>query len=183
MTMTEQLQQPTRQRFAISPRRLITLGGLTLAWCGLWQQVSAANLISGFVLSVVVLSAGVGTSTKGPIRLVPLARLFWTVLVDLVQSTIDVAKEILTPTDNISEAIIAVELPDHGKHHFLLLIVGITLTPGTAVVDADPDNGTLYLHLLRHDRADEVRAHVAVLADLADQALPPSTDSSPRSQP
>ena len=74
--------------------------------------------------------------------------------------------------DNTNEAIIAVNIPLHARQHFLLLIVAVTLTPGTAVVDADPDTGTLFLHLLHHERADDVRAHVAELAGLAEQALP-----------
>lgn len=159
----------------IGPRRILTIAALTLAWCGMWQRVSVANVASGLVLAIAVLSIGVGTSGIGTVRIVPLIRLVSVVLVDLVKSTIDVAKEILTPNNTIKEAIVAVEIPAHAKQHFLLLIVAITLTPGTAVVDADPDTGTLYLHLLHYERTAEVKAHVYTLADLANQALPVST--------
>jgi len=171
--IARQVSQRVRANFTI--RRLFTIALLTAAWCGLWQDVSAANVIGGIVLAFAVLGLGVGTSGKVGVRPVPLLRLLGVVFVDLVTSTFDVAKEILRPADLTNESIIAVTVPDHARHHFLLLIVAITLTPGTAVVDADPDTGTMYLHLLQHERADEVRAHVDQLAELAHAALPTTT--------
>jgi len=162
-------------------RRLVTGRGiamiivLTALWCALWQTISIANILAGVVLSTAVLATGVGTPTTGTIRLGPMVRLLWVVFVDLVTSTVDVAREILTPTDYTDEAIIAVEIPREGRHHFLLLIIAVTLTPGTAVVDADPDTGTLYLHLLHAEQRDSVVEHVQQLTDLASQALPVPT--------
>ena len=161
-----------RVKTGLSIRRVLMIGALTLAWCGLWQDISPANLIAGVSLSTVVLASGAGTSGKGTIRVRPLLRLLWVVLIDLIKSTVDVAKEIVVPADTTNEAIIAVEVPRRTKEHFLLLVVAITLTPGTAVVDADPDTATLYLHLLHYERAAAVRAHVQELAELANQALP-----------
>ena len=83
-----------------------------------------------------------------------------------------VALEVLTPTDRTDEAIVAVPLPTESRRHLLLLIVAVTVTPGTAVIDADPDTGTLYLHLLHSDRRDATVAHVEELAELACKALP-----------
>ena len=97
----------------------------------------------------------------------------WFVLVDLVVSTGAVAREILTPTDFTEEAIIAVEVPTSARRHLLLLLVAITVTPGTAVVDTDGERGTLYLHLLHCDRRAAVTAHIDRLAALAGAALPP----------
>lgn len=163
------------RRSTLSVRRLVTIVALTLAWCGLWQTLSIANVLSGIAISLIVLSSGVGTTGRGGVRVLPLLHLLWVVFVDLVVSTIDVAKEVATPGDSTQEAIIAVEIPSHARHHLLLLIVAVTLTPGTAVVDADPDTGTLYLHLLKYGQADSIRSHVAKIAELADQALPISS--------
>ena len=166
-------------------RRLFTGRGvamilvLTAVWCALWQTISAANITAGIVLSTAVLATGVGTPTTGAIRLGPMLRLLWVVFIDLVTSTVDVAREILTPTDYTDEAIIAVEIPREGRHHFLLLIIAVTLTPGTAVVDADPDSGTLYLHLLHAERRDDVVEHVQQLTELACRALPIPTVDQP----
>ena len=101
------------------------------------------------------------------------------VAVDLVVSTFTVAREILTPTDYTDEAIIAVPVPGETRSHLLMLIVAVTVTPGTAVVDTDPDTGTLYLHLLHADRSEQTTAHVTELAQLACRALPVPSDHNP----
>jgi len=157
-------------------RRALAIGSLTAAWCAMWQTVSIANIASGVVLAIGVTTLGVGTSGRGGVRLRPLAKLIWLVWVDLFRSTIDVAIEIITPTDRTEEAIIAVQLPSTAREHLLLLIVTITLTPGTAVVDADPDSGVIYLHVLHHSRSEDTTAHVLELARLACDALPTGAD-------
>lgn len=163
----------------LAPRKFLTIVALTAAWCGLWNDLSPANVLSGSIIAVAVTSIGVGTPGKGRIRLRPLLHLAWLVLVDLVKSTASVAAEIVTPTDRTDEAIVAVNVPAPSRDHFLLLIVSITLTPGTAVVDADPDSGTLYLHLLHHNRLQETVSHVQTIARLACEALPVEPDSAP----
>ena len=159
-------------RNLFSVRRLLTIVGLVAAWCALWGSVSVANVLSGTVLSLILLSASLGTRSSGGLRLVPLVRFAGLVAVDLLLSTVNVAREILTPTDYTEESIVAVVPPIDARRHLLLLVVAITVTPGTAVVDTDPDDGTLYLHLLHHDRAEATIAHVQELAQLACAALP-----------
>ena len=105
-------------------------------------------------------------------RLLPLLRLVWLVLVDLVKSTINVAAEVLTRADNTAESIVAVRIAAAGRAHFLLLVVTITLTPGTAVIETDEQNSIIYLHLLHHERRAQTIAHVQELAELASVALP-----------
>ena len=151
-------------------RRFVTIAGLTLAWCALWGEPSFANVSSGIVVGTLV-SRG-GTLGRGRIRIGPLSRFGLLVAVDLVVSTVSVAREVLTPTDHTDEAIIAVQVPTETRAHLLSLIVAITVTPGTAVVDADPDTGTLYLHLLHAERRQATEAHVRELAQLACQARP-----------
>lgn len=161
-----------------SSRQLLAGAALLVAWLALWGDVSVANVLSGLVVVALVRLLGVGGSDdRGTIRLVPLLRFGWMVLVDLVVSTVAVAWEILTPTDSTEEAIVAVTLPAGARRHLLLLIVSVTVTPGTAVVDADADRGVLYLHLLHCDRQDALTAHVNRLAELACAALPPPAPS------
>jgi len=161
-----------------SPRQIATLLLLVAAWCLLWRDISTANLISGAVLSWFVLWMGFGTQVRSGVRPVALVRLIALVVADLAASTVSVAREVLTPTDYTKEAVIGCQPPEGTERHWLLLVVAITLTPGTAVVDADPSTGTLYLHLLHADRADDTIAHVDRLATLAREAFPaPSTDT------
>lgn len=159
-------------RALLSTRRILTLVLLVAAWCALWGSVSVANVLSGTLVAVVAtLFAGVDHSAGG-LRIVPLVHLVWLVMVDLVVSTVQVAWEILTPTDNTDEAIIAVDTDVASRSHFLMLVVAITVTPGTAVIDTDADTGRLYLHVLHAEKAPEIERHVRQLAKLACRALP-----------
>jgi multicomponent Na+:H+ antiporter subunit E len=167
-------------RSHLGPRRIVGLLLLTLIWCGLWGEVTVPNVGAGLVLGLIVIVLGVGTAGRGGIRIVPLLHLLWVVTVDLVKSAISVAVEILTPTDRTDESIIAVTVAPESRDHLLLLIVAITLTPGTAVVDADPDTGTLYLHLLHNDRRAATIEHVGQLTRLACDALPIATRTAAR---
>ena len=155
-----------------TPRRLLAVVALVAAWCAIWQRVSLANVASGLIVAVVALSFSPPPAGSGTIRPAPLLRFFWLVGVDLVRSTITVAREILTPTDHTEEAIIRVDTPVDTRSHLLLLVVAITVTPGTAVVDTDPDSGRLYLHVLHAEQIPEIVAHVERIADLACRALP-----------
>jgi multicomponent Na+:H+ antiporter subunit E len=131
-----------------------------------------ANILSGLLVAVAV-TVGAGVSVgRGPLRIVPLLQFLWLVAVDLVVSTASVAWEILTPTDYTDEAVIAVDTPAETRGHLLMLVIAITVTPGTAVIDSDADTGRLYLHLLHADKADSITAHVQRLAELACRALP-----------
>lgn len=156
----------------LRPRRLIIVALLTLVWCGLWRDVSIANLAAGFAIAVLVTVTGIGMPLRGGVRPWPLLRFTALVVVDLIKSTVEVAVEIITRDVHPNEAVIAVDVPPTGRDHLLLLTVAITLTPGTAVVDADRDEGVLYLHLLHHERRAKTVAHVKELIELACEALP-----------
>lgn len=159
----------------VSLRRGFAVAALVFAWCALWERVSVANVLSGLVVAMVVLVlAGPPADDDGPgwIRPIPLLRFLGLVAADMARSTVGVAHEVLTPTDYTDESIVAVDLPSAARRHRLLLIVAVTVTPGTAVVDTDAETGALYLHLLHHERADDTLAHVRRLAELACAALP-----------
>jgi multicomponent Na+:H+ antiporter subunit E len=161
----------------VRPRRLLTLALLIGAWCAAWGEVSVANVLSGAVVAVAAtLIAGIEPGL-GRIRIVPLLQFLWLVAVDLVVATATVAWEVLTPTDSTNEAIVGVDTSLDTRSHLLMLVVAITVTPGTAVVDMDVDTGRLYLHVLHANRLDATEAHVRRLAELACRALPVDTDA------
>ena len=129
-------------------------------------------MLSGTLVAVAATVFSGVDRNAGGLHIVPLLHFVWLVGVDLVVSTVHVAWEILTPTDYTDEAIIAVDTSVASRSHFLMLVVAITVTPGTAVIDSDGDTGRLYLHLLHADKSDEIQRHVRQLADLACRALP-----------
>ena len=160
-----------RLRRQLTFRRAVSVLALTAAWCALWGSPSAANILSGLVVSAAATTLGM-PARSGGVRLRPLLKLIWLVAVDLVESTAVVVREVLTPTDFTDEAIIAIPIPPAGRVHLFLSYVAITITPGTAVVAAEADASVMYLHVLHADRRDEVQAHVLELFDLAERALP-----------
>ncbi|MEP1122773.1 MAG: Na+/H+ antiporter subunit E [Ilumatobacter sp.] len=153
-----------------SVRRFSIVVLLTLAWCALWGSVSAANLISGLIVSSAASFAG--ANAPGGVRPWPLVRLLWVVALDLVVSTAVVVREVLTPTDHTEEAIIRVSVPLEARSHLLFLYIAITVTPGTAVVAGDDDASAIYLHVLHADRRDAIVEHVELLVLLVNQAFP-----------
>ncbi len=157
---------------SFGPRRLSAVVALTAAWCALWGEVSIANVAGGLVVAGAATTAGTAPPLHGPIRPLALARLVGIVVVDLAKSTVAVAREILTPTDHTDEVVVAVTLGPDVREHMLLLTVAVTLTPGTAVIDADADTGILTLHLLHADQTESTIAHVNHLARAAADALP-----------
>jgi len=166
-------------RALLTPRRLLTVAVLVGAWCALWGTISVANILSGTLVAVAAtLFAGVDRNA-GRVNILALLHFVWLVAVDLVVSTVNVAWEILTPTDYTDEAIIAVDTNIEARSHFLMLVVAITVTPGTAVIDSDADTGRLYLHLLHAEKAPEIELHVQHLAALACRALPVNEEVSP----
>ncbi len=165
-------------RTALTPRSIIATAGLTAVWCGLWGSISVANIASGLLVAVVALAFGFGVPNSLGLRMVPLLRLGWLVVVDLVKSTVTVAVEVLTREDNTAESIVAVPISVGGRMHLLLLVVAITLTPGTAVIDTVSTEGVIYVHLLHHERRAETLSHVQELVELAALALSPGVGDS-----
>ena len=159
-------------RVLLTPRRLLTVALLVGAWCALWGTVSVANILSGTIVAVAATVFSGVDRNAGGLRIVALLHFLWLVAVDLVVSTVQVAWEILTPTDYTDEAIIAVDTAIEARSHFLMLVVAITVTPGTAVIDSDVDTGRLFLHVLHAEKAPEIERHVQHLAELACRALP-----------
>ncbi len=166
------------------PKRIGTLAILVASWCGLWGSFSAANIIAGVLVGIVVMTVGLGgRRSRGGIRLIPLLKFAGLVSVDLVTSTLSVMREVLTPTDYTEEGIVGVDLPEGAEHHLLLLFVAITVTPGTAVVAAEGDGRRVYLHVLHCPRRAQIEEHVRDLARLAAEALPVESGDRPAIEP
>ncbi len=175
---------PSNRRPALhlgtSGRHALVVLTLVAAWCALWADISIANIISGLIVAEIA-SRMLGNTSGGSVRFGPLVRFVVVVMWDLVVSTVDVARETLSPGRATDEAIIAVRIPPQARHHLLLLIVAITVTPGSAVVSVDPDDGVLYLHLLNRSGCDTVVEHVTRLARLSCDALPVPTNQGVKS--
>ena len=156
----------------MGPARIVANLILVGVWCALWGEVTASNVLSGLVIVALITVSRSGPGGRGELRLLPMARFLGLAFIDLVESTVVVARQVVTPGRPTDEAIVAVSAPPLSKAHLLMLTVAVTVTPGTAVVDTDPDTGTLYLHILDHRRTEATARHVERLANYARDALP-----------
>lgn len=94
-----------------------------------------------------------------PFRIVVLfLQFFW----DLVKSSVQVARAVLTPGESVSPGFVVVPLPEGRSDLEITLIANyISLTPGTLSVDVSPDRSMLLIHsLLEGASGDDLRAAV-----------------------
>lgn len=91
-----------------------------------------------------------------------IARLFTLFLVDLLVSSVQVARAALSPGDAVCCRFVTVPLKAARSDLEITLIANyITLTPGTLTIDVSVDRSTLLIHsLLAGDSGDGVRADV-----------------------
>ncbi len=153
--------------------RLLVAGWLIVVWVALWGNVSAANLISGAVVAVVLFSVFPLRPTTSPGRFRPLWSLRFLVyfVVKLVEASAVVAWEVVTPRNRINEGIVAV--PVTGASDVLVSLVAnvISLTPGTLTIEVGTDPHILYVHVLHLHDIDAVRRDVTRLERLVLRAF------------
>ncbi len=143
-------------------RALVVLW-LAVVWVALWGAPSVPNLVVGVGLGVLL-------ALRYPLRgFPPVARpravlyLGVTFAVDLVASSLEVAREVLSRRPRLREGIVAV--PIHCPTRVLGMLVAnmVSLTPGTLTVDVADGGRTLYIHVLRLRDPGAVRASVQAL--------------------
>lgn len=149
--------------------RVVGVMGLTIVWCVLWGDLSAANIASGFVVSGVLVLAGVLPRCRRGFRPVPFVRLLAVIAADLVASTVRVGREALSGR-RIDDGVMWIDLPREARGLEAFLVIAVTLTPGTAVIDVNPSEGRLAVHVL--DRHRPPAHHILGLAGLAAAAFP-----------
>ena len=123
---------------------------LAVLWMMMWEAFDIYSLIAGFLLGYLLLGIvsrtmeGQGYGTKGW-QLVSFGIYFVRIL---IQSNIQVAKEILTPGLQMTPRFIRYSVEGLTEVQLTSLANAITLTPGTLSVDISDDNKYLYLHCM-----------------------------------
>jgi multicomponent Na+:H+ antiporter subunit E len=148
------------------------VGALTIVWVLLWGTLSVANVLSGALVAILVLwlfpmpsPERVGIRPIATIRYV--AVFAWL----LVVSTWDTAIEILRRRPAQFQGIVAVPLRTESEVVATAVANSISLTPGTLSVDVRKDPMVLYVHGLRVEARDDIRATARRLEALALAAL------------
>lgn len=134
-------------------------------WLALWGGISAANLLSGTLVALLLLGLfPLRTSTR-PGRFRPLwaLRLVVYFLIKLVEANAVVAWEVVTPRNRIVEGIVAVPVTSASDVLVSVVANAISLTPGTLTIEVGTDPHVLYVHVLHLHDIDAVRRDVTRL--------------------
>ena len=163
--------------------RRVTVGAvvwLTALWVLLWNDISAANVMSGMVLAVVVLALSrlasavcVGSDNGDRPRILPLHLVYFVgyVMVQLVRSNLFLAWEIMTRKNTIHAGIIAVPMRTSSELTMLVMANVITLTPGTVTIEAKESPAVLYVNVLHLNDVERVRVDLRRLESICVRAF------------
>lgn len=147
-------------RFAM----FVTLVGI---WVLLWDDVSVLSIVSGLLIALLITRVFYLPPVEFSNRVNP-----WRVLVFLVRLLLDIAFasvrvswQILTLPVPVPNAIIAVHLRSRSEGMLVWTTEAVSLVPGSLVIDVDPQQNVLYLHVLgvgQHEgeRIEEARRTV-----------------------
>ena len=136
-----------------------------ILWMLLWGAFDLYTLAAGFVLGYLMLAVVGGAMPQGRayaakvLRLLSFTGYFFKIL---IQSNLQVAREVITPGLGMSPRFI--RFPVAGLSDFELTSFAntITLTPGTLSVDVSPDGSYLYVHCMYakdpQQAADDLRS-------------------------
>jgi multicomponent Na+:H+ antiporter subunit E len=149
-----------------------TLTWITLVWVLLWGDVTPGNIVAGFViaLAITTISPFPAGTFDGRFRPKALAILVVDFLRDLIVAAAQQAWFIVRGR-NPHSAIVRVNLRSRSDA-YLAMTAGMSgLIPGSIVVEADAESGTVYVHVFDVDLAGGLdAAHDSVL-DLEERIL------------
>lgn len=142
---------------------------LTAVWVALWGSVTAANVLGGLAVGLLlaVVLPLTQVTTRAVVRPLALLRFAGFFVVDLVRSSVQVTRLVLSPRRPLRQAVVA--LPVRGASDSLLTLLAnaISLTPGTLTLEVDRPRSTLYVHVLDVGDLEAVRAELAQVERLA----------------
>ena len=128
--------------------RIWTLCWLTLVWVLLWGTFSAANILGGLAIALVItlLLPLPRVPVEGRVRPLSLVRLILYVIVKLVVSSFQVAWLAIRPGPPPATAVLRVHLAVKSDLVLALAAGILTLIPGSVVLEIDQKRRLVYLH-------------------------------------
>ncbi len=123
---------------------------LILVWILLWGSGSAANILSGLAIALIItlLLPLPPVPVEGRVHPVALLRLVLTVAYLLVMSSVQVAALSLKPGPPPLTAVLRAHLALKSDLVLALAVNIINLTPGTMVLEIDQARRMIYVHVL-----------------------------------
>jgi len=119
-------------------------------WVLLWGDLSVANLVSGFVLGMVItwVFPLPPIETHGRFRLWPYTKLIAILLFDLVRSSFVVAAQAFHFGHTMRNAVVRVDLRTRSDLYLTLTSELVSLVPGSLVTEARRQESVLYVHVM-----------------------------------
>ena len=136
---------------------------LTLVWSGLLGGITLANLVSGFLVSYILLWLVTRGQRGHDCYFGKLPRVFGFVgyyFWELVKSNAIIAYDVLTPTHHMKPGVIGIPIEAKTDLEITVLANLITMTPGTLSLDISPDRKTLYVHAMYIHDPEELRRDI-----------------------
>lgn len=123
---------------------------LTLVWVGLWGSITAANVLGGLVLAVVLVALLPlpDASAQGRVRWPALLHYLGFFAFELVRASLIVVWQVLRPGGELRQAVLAVEALGASDRLLTIVANSISLTPGTLTLEVDRERSVLYVHVL-----------------------------------
>ena len=146
---------------------------LTAVWVLLWGTLSAANVLAGFVVAllITVLLPLPVVPVQGRVHPLSLLRLQGRVVVDLAKASLQIAWLTVRPGPPPQSAIVRAPLSVKSDLTLSLIASILTLIPGTMVIDIDQARRILYVHVLDVRPEAAIEDFFAQLAHLEKLAI------------
>lgn len=121
---------------------------LTFVWLALSGNFSLTNFLFGFLMSFSIMwIISLNTDNRKYFKIAPKTVGFvFFFLYELTKANIQVAIEVMTPTNNMKPGIVRYPLDAKTDFEITLLANLISLTPGTCSMDVSTDRKVLYIH-------------------------------------
>jgi multicomponent Na+:H+ antiporter subunit E len=151
--------------------RVAVICWLTLVWVLLWGTFSAANILSGLAIALLItwLLPLPAVPVEGRVHPLSLLRLLLTVAYFLVLSSVQVAVLAVRPGPPPMSAVLRAHLSVKSDLVLALAVNIFNLIPGSIVLEIDQTRRMLYMHVLDigSDRAvDQFNRQVVVVERL-----------------
>jgi multicomponent Na+:H+ antiporter subunit E len=138
--------------------RCVAAIALTVIWMLLWGGVTPVTLVGGVLIAVIVLMVFPLPPVTYAGRIHPLGvlRFAGRFAIDMVVASAQVAVLAFRFGSTVRSAVIAVHLRVPSDLGMTLTAEALSLVPGSLIVEADREQGVLYVHVLGVNTPEEV---------------------------
>ncbi|MDO3410226.1 Na+/H+ antiporter subunit E [Saccharibacillus sp. CPCC 101409] len=135
---------------------------IAFVWMLLMREMTVSGFIVGFLIGLLLMSLMRRFFPKPfyPRKVWSCLKLLLLLLKELVVSSSAVIRQILKPKLDMTPGIFAYETKLNPGWELTLLCGLVNLTPGTLLLEVDPEENMLYIHAMHIEEAHGVEKHI-----------------------